>query len=158
MTRLGEQTIFGLGERQRTIDLGSGQFLLCVPKKAGGTKVKAGRDGSDHRVNKSLIAFRCAWNTRRPSSTISAKPDGVAAVSQARVAKADNFGLWPQSVRTPDALLCTRMTCLLHFWELPATIHRGFRIRSIDLGEEVAEIAREFGKSKRRRMYHGKIE
>jgi len=42
ITRLGEQTIFSVGEGQRTIDLGSGQFLLCVPKKAGGTKVKAG--------------------------------------------------------------------------------------------------------------------
>jgi FecR-like protein len=42
ITRLGEQTIFSVGEGARTIDLGSGQFLLCVPKKAGGTKVKAG--------------------------------------------------------------------------------------------------------------------
>jgi len=42
ITRLGEQTIFSVGEGARTIDLGSGQFLLCVPKKAGGAKVKAG--------------------------------------------------------------------------------------------------------------------
>jgi hypothetical protein len=42
ITRLGEQTIFSVGEGARTIDLGSGQFLLCVPKKAGSTKVKAG--------------------------------------------------------------------------------------------------------------------
>src|SRR5437667_4207524 len=42
ITRLGEKTIFSLGEGPRTIDLGSGQFLLCVPKKAGGAKVKAG--------------------------------------------------------------------------------------------------------------------
>jgi len=42
ITRLGEQTIFSVGEGPRTIDLGSGQFLLCVPKKAGGAKVKAG--------------------------------------------------------------------------------------------------------------------
>ena len=42
ITRLGENTIFGVGEGARTIDLGSGQFLLCVPKKAGGAKVKAG--------------------------------------------------------------------------------------------------------------------
>jgi|SRR5882724_7184233 len=42
ITRLGEKTIFSVGEGARTIDLGSGQFLLCVPKKAGGTKVKAG--------------------------------------------------------------------------------------------------------------------
>jgi len=40
ITRLGEKTIFGVGTRN--IDLGSGQFLLYAPKKAGGTKVKAG--------------------------------------------------------------------------------------------------------------------
>src|SRR5205823_802690 len=40
MTRLGEQTIFRVGEGSRNIDLGSGQFLLYVPKKAGGIKVK----------------------------------------------------------------------------------------------------------------------
>src|SRR4030095_14734571 len=39
MTRLGEMTIFSVGEGPRTIDLGSGQFLLYVPKKAGGMKV-----------------------------------------------------------------------------------------------------------------------
>ena len=42
ITRLGEKTIFSVGEGARTIDLGSGQFLLCVLKKAGGAKVKAG--------------------------------------------------------------------------------------------------------------------
>jgi FecR protein len=42
ITRLGEKTIFSVGEGPRTIDLGSGQFLLCVPKKAGAAKVKAG--------------------------------------------------------------------------------------------------------------------
>ena len=42
MTRLGEQTIFRVGEGSRNIDLGSGQFLLYVPKKAGGIKVKTG--------------------------------------------------------------------------------------------------------------------
>ena len=42
ITRLGEKTTFSVGEGPRTIDLGSGQFLLCVPKKAGGAKVKAG--------------------------------------------------------------------------------------------------------------------
>src|SRR4030095_16321264 len=42
ITRLGEKTIFSVGEGSRTIDLGSGQFLLCVPKKAGGAKVKIG--------------------------------------------------------------------------------------------------------------------
>jgi hypothetical protein len=42
ITRLGEKTSFSVGEGSRTIDLGSGQFLLYVPKKAGGAKVKAG--------------------------------------------------------------------------------------------------------------------
>ena len=42
ITRLGEKTIFSVGEGPRTIDLGSGQFLLSVPKKAGGAKVKIG--------------------------------------------------------------------------------------------------------------------
>jgi FecR-like protein len=42
ITRLGEKTVFSVGEGARTIDLGSGQFLLSVPKKAGGTKVKFG--------------------------------------------------------------------------------------------------------------------
>jgi FecR protein len=42
ITRLGEKTIFSVGEGGRTIDLGSGQFLLYVPKKSGGAKVKMG--------------------------------------------------------------------------------------------------------------------
>jgi hypothetical protein len=42
ITRLGEKTIFSVGEAPRTIDLGSGQFLLYAPKKAGGAKIKAG--------------------------------------------------------------------------------------------------------------------
>jgi len=42
ITRLGEKTIFNVGEGARTIDLGSGQFLLYVPKKAGGAHVKMG--------------------------------------------------------------------------------------------------------------------
>lgn len=42
MTRLGEKTIFSVGKGQRTIDLGSGQFLLYVPKGAGSAKVKSG--------------------------------------------------------------------------------------------------------------------
>ena len=42
MTRLGEKTIFSVGEGPRTIDLGSGQVLLYVPKKAGAVKVKMG--------------------------------------------------------------------------------------------------------------------
>jgi hypothetical protein len=42
ITRLGENTIFTVGKGGRTVDLGSGQFLLYVPKKAGGAKVKMG--------------------------------------------------------------------------------------------------------------------
>src|SRR5713101_5641341 len=42
ITRLGEKTIFSVGEGARTIDLGSGQILLYVPKKSGGAKVKMG--------------------------------------------------------------------------------------------------------------------
>jgi len=42
ITRLGEKTIFSVGEGQRAVDLGSGQFLLYAPKKAGGAKVKMG--------------------------------------------------------------------------------------------------------------------
>jgi hypothetical protein len=42
ITRLGEKTIFTVGGEGRTIELGSGQFLLYVPKKAGGAKVKMG--------------------------------------------------------------------------------------------------------------------
>jgi hypothetical protein len=42
ITRLGEKTIFSVGGEGRTIDMGSGQFLLYVPKKAGGAKVKMG--------------------------------------------------------------------------------------------------------------------
>src|SRR5947209_2403415 len=42
ITRLGEKTIFSVGEGSRNIDLGSGQFLLYTPKKAGGAKIKMG--------------------------------------------------------------------------------------------------------------------
>lgn len=41
ITRLGENTIFTVGGA-RSVELGSGQFLLYVPKKAGGAKVKMG--------------------------------------------------------------------------------------------------------------------
>jgi hypothetical protein len=41
ITRLGEKTIYTIGGG-RTIQLGSGQFLLYVPKKAGGANVKMG--------------------------------------------------------------------------------------------------------------------
>src|SRR5437867_5928031 len=34
ITRLGEKTIFSVGEGARTIDLGSGQVLLYVPKRS----------------------------------------------------------------------------------------------------------------------------
>ena len=44
ITRLGEKTIFSVGQGARTIEMGSGQFLLYVPKKAGGnnTQIKMG--------------------------------------------------------------------------------------------------------------------
>jgi FecR protein len=42
ITRLGEKTIFSVGKGGRTIELSSGQFLLYVPKKSGGAKVKMG--------------------------------------------------------------------------------------------------------------------
>src|ERR1043166_6356648 len=42
ITRLGENTIFTVGGDAGTVELGSGQFLLYVPKKAGGAKVKMG--------------------------------------------------------------------------------------------------------------------
>ena len=42
ITRLGEKTIFTVGGGGRTVELGSGQFLLYVPKKAGGAKIKMG--------------------------------------------------------------------------------------------------------------------
>jgi len=42
ITRLGEKTIFSVGEGSRNVDLGSGQFLLYTPKKAGGAKIKMG--------------------------------------------------------------------------------------------------------------------
>src|SRR6478736_5072662 len=42
ITRLGEKTIFSVGEGARTIDLGSGQFLLYATKKASCAKVKMG--------------------------------------------------------------------------------------------------------------------
>jgi len=41
ITRLGEKTIYTIGGG-RTIELGSGQFLLYVPKKKGGATVKMG--------------------------------------------------------------------------------------------------------------------
>jgi hypothetical protein len=41
ITRLGEKTIYTIGGG-RTIQLGSGQFLLYVPKKKGGATVKMG--------------------------------------------------------------------------------------------------------------------
>ena len=42
ITRLGEKTSFSVGQGARTIEMGSGQFLLYVPKKAGGAKIKMG--------------------------------------------------------------------------------------------------------------------
>src|SRR5262249_21973456 len=44
-------------------------------------------------------------STGQSSLTISATPDGLAAASQVRIRRADNFGLPTQSARTRDALL-----------------------------------------------------
>jgi hypothetical protein len=41
ITRLGEKTIYTVGGG-RTLELSSGQFLLYVPKKSGGAKIKMG--------------------------------------------------------------------------------------------------------------------
>jgi hypothetical protein len=56
------------------------------------------------------------WGTFRIFVLSFAKPVGDAAPSQVRIMKADNFGSWPQSVTTQDALLCTLTTCALRFW------------------------------------------
>jgi hypothetical protein len=42
ITRLGEKTIFSVGKGGRSVELGSGQFLLYVPKNSGGAKIKMG--------------------------------------------------------------------------------------------------------------------
>jgi FecR protein len=42
ITRLGENTIFSVGEGARTIELNSGDFLLCLPKNSGRAKIKMG--------------------------------------------------------------------------------------------------------------------
>src|SRR5437762_7655864 len=42
ITRLGEKTIFSVGGGARSIELGSGQFLLYVPKNSGGAQVTMG--------------------------------------------------------------------------------------------------------------------
>jgi hypothetical protein len=42
ITRLGEKSIFSVGQGSREIEMGGGQFLLYVPKKAGGAKIKMG--------------------------------------------------------------------------------------------------------------------
>jgi hypothetical protein len=46
---------------------------------------------------------------------ISATLDGIAALWRLRMAKADQFGLWPQSERTLDALLCMQIKSCLPF-------------------------------------------
>ena len=56
---------------------------------------------------------------REPSLTRSEKPVAVAAVSEVRITNADNFGVWPQRVRTPEALLYA----VTAFVELQKTIH-----------------------------------
>jgi hypothetical protein len=51
----------------------------------------------------------------KKQAPISAKPDGVGAVSQVRITKGDNFGLRPQSAATLDALLCMQIKSCLPF-------------------------------------------
>src|SRR5262249_39482598 len=81
ITRLGEQTIFSVGEGPRTIDLGSGQFLLlCAKKRGGRTSYDGVSHVSDFRLHQfpatrlfvianTFIAFRCAIGSRiRPTS------------------------------------------------------------------------------------------
>jgi hypothetical protein len=43
ITRLGEKTIFSVGEGPRAIDLGSGQFLLYAPKRPVAQRLRWGR-------------------------------------------------------------------------------------------------------------------
>jgi hypothetical protein len=44
-----------------------------------------------------------------------ATPDGIAALLRPPMAKADQFGLWPQSAATPDALLSIQIKRCLPF-------------------------------------------
>src|SRR5215831_675460 len=53
--------------------------------------------------------------TGKSSLTISPRLLGIAAVSQVRITKANNFGLWSQSARMRGALLYMPMTRALHF-------------------------------------------
>jgi hypothetical protein len=46
---------------------------------------------------------------------ISATLDGIAALWRLRMAKADQFGLWPQSAATLDALLCMQIKSSARF-------------------------------------------
>ena len=59
-------------------------------------------------------------------SAISAKLDGIAAVSQLRITSGDNFGLWPQSAATLDALFVRADEMRTAFLELQAAIYRRF--------------------------------
>src|SRR5215475_8676703 len=69
-------------------------------------------------ITQKMFKQKFDWpNTTGESSlTISPRLLGVAAVSQERIIKANNFGLWSQSARMRGALLYTPMTCALHFW------------------------------------------
>jgi hypothetical protein len=52
----------------------------------------------------------------------SRKPIGLAPVSRVRITTADNFGLWPQRVKTRDAFIFRADGVLTAFIELEATI------------------------------------
>jgi len=73
-------------------------------------------DGGNMAIFKTPEA-KFDWpNTSGKSSlTISPRLLGIAAVSQVRITKANNFGLSSQSARMRGALLYTPMTCALHF-------------------------------------------
>jgi len=67
-----------------------------------------------------VVEWKVRWRTGKSSPTTSARPVGVAAVSQVGIPRADSFGLWRQSVRTADALLCVPMKSWLRLLNLNA--------------------------------------
>src|SRR5262245_36763884 len=68
--------------------------------------------------NSENVQTKVDWpsTTGKSSLTIAPRLLGIAAVSQVRITKANNFGFWSQSARMRGALLYTPMTCALHFW------------------------------------------
>ena len=58
ITRLGEKTIFSVGEGARTIDLGSRPSFVLCSEKSGCSK---GRDGPRHRSYYWVNKFPATW-------------------------------------------------------------------------------------------------